>query len=136
MLFTYEDLIAFAERNGYMDNSFEEVLQLYRQEAREVLESMIPNENVDEQYEIIILQIMYYIYLRNNKIAVKTATCFFNNGNVELVTYDGGDNNISRNLVQLGQSIDYFFLNTLDISIPLLIRLANTFIVKSLLFSF
>lgn len=55
MLFTYEDLIAFAERNGYMDDSFEEVIQLYRQEAREVLESMIPNENVDEQYEIIIL---------------------------------------------------------------------------------
>lgn len=52
---------------------------------------------------------MYYIYLRNNKIAVKTATCFFNNGNVELVTYYGGDNNISRNLVQLSQEVQITF---------------------------
>ena len=34
---------------------------------------------------------MFYIPVSNYKVAVKTATCFFNNGNPELVTYDGSN---------------------------------------------
>lgn len=30
---------------------------------------------------------MYYIPITNNRVAIKTATCYFDNGKVELVTY-------------------------------------------------
>lgn len=31
---------------------------------------------------------MFYIYLNNNKVAVKVATCFFTQGSVEFVEYN------------------------------------------------
>lgn len=41
---------------------------------------------------------MFYIPLTRNRIAIKTATCFFLNGKVELVIYNEQEY-VSRNLV-------------------------------------
>lgn len=31
---------------------------------------------------------MFYVYLNDNRVAVKIATCFFTEGNIELIKYN------------------------------------------------
>lgn len=44
MLYTYEDLMSFVERNHYEDRPFYEVIQLYNEEAKEYFDCMQPDE--------------------------------------------------------------------------------------------
>lgn len=45
-MFTFEDLLAFAERNNLLNKPFKEVIDLYESEMKEIWEDIIADEAI------------------------------------------------------------------------------------------
>ena len=50
-MFTFEDLLAFTEKNKLLEKPFKEVIDLYEQEMNEIWEDMIADEAISRMKE-------------------------------------------------------------------------------------
>lgn len=50
-MFTFEDLLTFAEKNKLLEKPFKEVIDLYEQEMNEIWEDMIADEAISRMKE-------------------------------------------------------------------------------------
>lgn len=50
-MFTFEDLLAFANRNNLLEEPFKKVIDLYEQEMKEIWEDMIADEAISRMKE-------------------------------------------------------------------------------------